>query len=128
MCQYIKTPAKRQMQTYGRYFEKGTPSQQIITVYVMFSQWESIAHFYCHDGLLNCYCLQGKWIHSDVAHWWKQDKKNNIYKNVDTLFVNVSTLKDMFTVQQCGEINSKKYEYRKKYIKLDFLWGSCKST
>ena len=28
----------------------------------------------------------------------------------------------MVTAQQCGEINSRKYDYWKKYMNLDFLW------
>ena len=40
------------------------------------------------------------------------NKNNRIYihKN-DTLYVNVCTQKDMVTVQQCGEIDSRQYEY-----------------
>ena len=47
----------------------------------------------------------------------------NIYiqKWVTTLCVNVSTQKDIVRVQQCGDIDSRKYEYRKKYIKPDIL-------
>ena len=40
-----------------------------------------------------------------------------IYKWVDTIRVNVSTQEYMVTVSQCGEIDSRKYEY----IKVDFV-------
>ena len=34
--------------------------------------------------------------------------------------------KDMITVQQCIDRDSSKYEYWKKYIKLDFLRENCR--
>ena len=49
---------------------------------------------------------------SHITPGLKTQEQNNIYaQNVDTWSVTVSTQKDKVTVQQCGEIHSRKYEY-----------------
>ena len=46
---------------------------------------------------------------------------NNIHAGKSST-VTMGLYKDMITVQQYGEMDSMKYWYWKKYIKLDFPW------